>query len=54
MTIAVSDASAAVNWAEIAVDIDYADQSHLCRETRRLSGFSPAELRRRVQTDEAF
>ena len=45
---------AGVNWAEIAADNDYADQSHLCRETRRLSGFSPEELRRRIQQDEAF
>ncbi|MBI3349828.1 MAG: helix-turn-helix transcriptional regulator [Burkholderiales bacterium] len=45
---------AGVNWAEIAADNDYADQSHLCRETRRLTGFSPEELRRRMQAEEAF
>lgn len=49
-----SDAAASVNWAEIAAETDYADQSHLCRETRRLSGFSPEELRQRIQADEAF
>ncbi|MFG6467709.1 AraC family transcriptional regulator [Roseateles sp. BYS87W] len=43
-----------VNWADIAADNDYADQSHLCRETRRLTGFSPEDLRRRIQTEEAF
>lgn len=42
------------NWADIAAGADYADQSHLCRETRRLTGFSPEELRRRIATDEAF
>ncbi|MBW8845155.1 MAG: helix-turn-helix domain-containing protein [Burkholderiales bacterium] len=45
---------AGVNWADIAAGNDYADQSHLCRETRRLTGFSPEDLRRRIQTDEAF
>ncbi len=47
-------AGSTVNWAEIAADTDFADQSHLCRETRRLSGFSPDELRRRSETEEAF
>jgi AraC-like DNA-binding protein len=42
------------NWADIAAEADYADQSHLCRETRRLTGFSPEELRRRMQSEEAF
>jgi AraC-like DNA-binding protein len=42
------------NWADIAAEADYADQSHLCRETRRLTGFSPEELRRRMQAEEAF
>lgn len=42
------------NWADIAAQADYADQSHLCRETRRLTGFSPAELRQRMQDEEAF
>jgi AraC-like DNA-binding protein len=54
LAVAASDAGSTVNWAEIAADTDYADQSHLCRETRRLSGFSPEELRRRMQTEEAF
>lgn len=43
-----------VNWAEVALDGGYADQSHLCRETRRITGFSPEELRRRVNTEESF
>ena len=54
LAVAAGDASATVNWADIAADTDYADQSHLCRETRRLSGFSPEELRRRMQTEEGF
>ena len=48
------DGGGGVNWADIAADNDYADQSHLCRETRRLTGFSPEDLRRRIQTEEAF
>ncbi len=42
------------NWADIAAEADFADQSHLCRETRRLTGFSPEDLRRRIQVEEAF
>lgn len=42
------------DWADVAASTGYADQSHLCRETRRLTGFSPEELRRRIETDEAF
>ncbi|MDI4634747.1 helix-turn-helix transcriptional regulator [Pelomonas sp. V22] len=41
-------------WAQLAVEADYADQSHLCRETRRLTGFSPEELRRRMREELAF
>jgi AraC-like DNA-binding protein len=54
LTVAASDAGTSINWANIAAETDYADQSHLCRETRRLSGFSPKELRRRMQSEEAF
>lgn len=42
------------DWADAAASAGYADQSHLCRETRRVSGFSPEELRQRIDTDEAF
>jgi AraC-like DNA-binding protein len=52
--VAAAEAGAGVNWADIAASSDYADQSHLCRETRRLTGFSPEDLRRRIQTEEAF
>lgn len=41
-------------WAEVAAEHGYADQSHLCRETRRITGFSPAELERRVRRDASF
>jgi AraC-like DNA-binding protein len=41
-------------WSELALDAGYADQSHLCRETRRITGFAPADLRRRIAEDESF
>ncbi len=43
-----------VRWADVAADVGYADQSHLCRETRRITGFAPAELRQRIADDESF
>jgi AraC-like DNA-binding protein len=52
--VAAAEGEPGFNWADIAAEADYADQSHLCRETRRLTGFSPEELRRRLQTEEAF
>jgi len=52
--VAAAEGRPGFNWADIAAEADYADQSHLCRETRRLTGFSPEELRRRMQAEEAF
>lgn len=43
-----------VRWADVAADTGYADQSHLCRETCRVTGFAPAALRQRIAEDEAF
>ena len=43
-----------VRWTDVAADAGYADQSHLCRETRRVTGFAPAELRSRIAEDESF
>jgi len=42
------------NWSKVASNVGYADQSHLCRQTRRITGFPPEELRRRVFGDETF
>lgn len=42
------------HWADIAADTGYADQSHLGRETRRLTGLSPQRLLQRMADDEAF
>lgn len=44
----------AIDWAHIAQEAGYADQSHFCRETRRVTGYSPEALRLRMQTDESF
>lgn len=43
-----------LNWAELASNTGFTDQSHLCRQTRRLTGFAPEELRRRIAEDESF
>jgi AraC-like DNA-binding protein len=42
------------SWAELEVENGYADQSHFSRETRRMTGFAPAELARRIREDEGF
>ncbi len=44
----------APNWADVAADGGYSDQSHLCRETRRVTGLSPNELKRAVLEEESF
>lgn len=43
-----------VDWAMAALDSGYADQAHLCREVRRITGLSPAALLAAVEHDEAF
>lgn len=42
------------NWADIAAQGGYSDQPHFCRETRRITGLSPNELRRAMDEDESF
>ncbi|NML15534.1 helix-turn-helix domain-containing protein [Azohydromonas caseinilytica] len=42
------------NLAEVADASGYADQPHLSREVRRVTGFSPMELYRRIQEEESF
>lgn len=43
-----------VRWADVAADTGYADQSHFTRATRRVTGFAPDELRRRIRDEEPF
>lgn len=42
------------NLAELAADAGFADQSHMGREIRRITGLSPGEFNRRLAKDEAF
>ncbi|MES2951737.1 MAG: helix-turn-helix domain-containing protein [Pseudomonadota bacterium] len=47
-------ATSSPNWADIASDGGFSDQSHLCRETRRVCGLSPNELKRALKEEESF
>lgn len=47
-------ASGTPNWAGIASDGGFSDQSHFCRETRRICGLSPNELKRALAEEESF
>ena len=40
--------------AEMALDADFSDQSHMGRDLKRATGFSPARLNRLIETEEAF
>jgi AraC-like DNA-binding protein len=42
------------DWARLAHDTGYADQSHLVRQTKRATGFTPADLRQRIRTERPF
>lgn len=44
----------AIDIAGIAAEAGYSDQSHMGRHVRAQTGFSPAELMRRLESDEAF
>ncbi len=48
------DAGTAPSLASVAAAAGFADQSHLGREVRRVTGLSPARLAERMKTDEAF
>lgn len=50
----VASESGEVNWSEVASNTGYTDQSHLSRQTRRITGFPPEELRQRIFADESF
>lgn len=42
------------DWAGIAQDEGFADQAHLSRTAKRITGFSPSEFARRFAEDESF
>ena len=48
------EAGAAFNWATLALDEGFADQAHLSREVKRITGFSPSEFTQRFIDDESF
>lgn len=43
-----------LQWASLAEASGYADQSHFCREVRRVTGFAPAEFNARLRADESL
>lgn len=48
------DVGDAFDWAALAQDEGFADQAHMTRATRRITGFSPADFARRFRDDESF
>jgi AraC-like DNA-binding protein len=43
-----------VDWAGLAAASGFADQSHMIRQMRRHTGFTPEQLRQSAREDEAF
>jgi AraC-like DNA-binding protein len=43
-----------LSWAEVAFNTGFSDQAHMCREVRRITGFSPEEFRQAMATEESF
>lgn len=43
-----------LSLAAVAAQAGYSDQSHFGREVKRVTGFSPAQFARRLESDEAF
>lgn len=48
------DAGQPFEWADMAAEAGFADQAHLSRATKRITGFAPAEFTRRYLEDESF
>ncbi|TXI64950.1 MAG: AraC family transcriptional regulator [Limnohabitans sp.] len=48
------DETRPVDWSGLALDHDFSDQSHLCRISRRMTGFAPKALYERIARDEGF
>jgi AraC-like DNA-binding protein len=53
-TLTADTSRGAPDWADVAAQGGFSDQSHFCRETRRISGRSPNGLKRAVREDEGF
>lgn len=52
--VAARQTQGGIQWADVAADAGFADQAHLCRITKRMTGFSPAELQRGIALQEPF
>ena len=48
------EAGQAFDWSGLAHDAGFADQAHMIRVTKRITGFSPAEFAQRFIEDESF
>lgn len=47
-------ANRALSWKDVALQAGYTDQSHFCRDTRKITGFTPEEIRRDILKKESF
>lgn len=54
LAVRAEQAQGRVGWVGVAQDAGYADQSHLVRETRALTGLSPTELARAMEHDDSY
>jgi AraC-like DNA-binding protein len=52
--LAADAADGSVHWADVAAGAGFSDQSHLCRVTRRITGYAPQALYDGIQHEEAF
>jgi AraC-like DNA-binding protein len=43
-----------ISWSDVAADTGYADQSHMTRDTRALTGLSPGALAHMVEHDDSY
>ncbi|RQS76813.1 AraC family transcriptional regulator [Burkholderia sp. Bp8963] len=48
------EAGHSLDWATLALDEGFADQAHLSRAAKRITGFSPTEFVQRFADDESF
>lgn len=51
---ACHEAGQSLDWAAMAQDEGFADQAHMSRESKRITGFPPGEFVRRFIEDESF
>lgn len=49
-----AEAGLPFDWADLALDEGFADQAHMGRAVKRITGFAPAEFVRRFMDDESF